>query len=155
MVSSIAYTNNSIWYQLFVCKRLNAFKDSKGLNSSIWPIDGTLTGTVNPGQSGPENNGNERILHIPQRSKTGASPLHSLVSYLGQRCGRCILQHQWTGRNFARLKYFLQYTNSKQCKVYNYRKIPNEKSFLPFLQKKFPFVKEKWTYPWKNVLVCA
>ena len=34
------------------------------MNSSIWPIDGSLTGT--PGQSGPESNGNEQVLYIAQ-----------------------------------------------------------------------------------------
>ena len=28
---------------------------SKGLNSSIWPIDGILTGITNQGQSGPRS----------------------------------------------------------------------------------------------------
>ena len=37
------------------------------------PIDGTLTGTTTPGQSVPEINGNEGVLHIPQSSKTGVS----------------------------------------------------------------------------------
>ena len=37
----------------------------KRLNSSIWPIDETITGYANPGQSGPESNGNEELLHIP------------------------------------------------------------------------------------------
>ena len=40
-------------------------------NSTIWPIDRTLSGATYPGQSGPENNGNERVLHIAQISKTG------------------------------------------------------------------------------------
>ena len=35
------------------------------INSSIWTIDGTLTGTTNLNQSGPRNNGNEEVLHIP------------------------------------------------------------------------------------------
>ena len=39
----------------------------KLLNSSIWPIDTTVTG-----QSGAESNGNEVVLHITQSSKTGA-----------------------------------------------------------------------------------
>ena len=29
------------------------------------PIDGTLTGTSTPGQSGLESNGNKGVLHIP------------------------------------------------------------------------------------------
>ena len=34
--------------------------------SSIWPIDWTLSGATTPGQSGPESDGNERVLCIPQ-----------------------------------------------------------------------------------------
>ena len=34
------------------------------MNSSIWPIDGTLTGTTTPCQSGHESNGNEVLFHI-------------------------------------------------------------------------------------------
>ena len=39
---------------------------SKRLNSPIWPINETLTGTTILGQSGHENNVNEEVLHIPQ-----------------------------------------------------------------------------------------
>ena len=70
----------------FVCTQLNGFKycyftfislfntnqllahswivwcKEKGLNSSIWPIDGTLTGTTTLGQSGSGNNGNKGVL---------------------------------------------------------------------------------------------
>ena len=37
-------------------------------NSSIWPIDRTLSGATTPGQSGPESDGNEGVLRIPQSS---------------------------------------------------------------------------------------
>ena len=40
----------------------------KWLNITIWPIDGTLTSTTNPGQSGPGSNGNEGVFYIPQSS---------------------------------------------------------------------------------------
>ena len=36
-----------------MCTQLNGFKYSKWVNSFIWSIDGTLTGTTTPGQSGP------------------------------------------------------------------------------------------------------
>ena len=36
------------------------------LNSSIWPQNGTLSGTSTPGLSGPESGGNEGVIHIPQ-----------------------------------------------------------------------------------------
>ena len=32
------------------------------MNNSNWPIDGTLTGTTDSGQSGPECSGNEEEL---------------------------------------------------------------------------------------------
>ena len=41
---------------------------------SILPIDKTLSGATTPVQSGPGNNSNERVLHIPQISKAWASP---------------------------------------------------------------------------------
>ena len=50
-------------------------------NVSIWPIDETLSGTTTPGQSVPENNGNERVLHIPHSSKTGASASVKVLSH--------------------------------------------------------------------------
>ena len=46
---------------------------SKWLNSSIWPIDETVTGTITLGHSGPGRNGNEKVVHIPQSSWTEAS----------------------------------------------------------------------------------
>ena len=59
-------------------------------------------------QSRPGNNYNKEVLHIPQSSRTEASPSDGLVSYprhsLGgvglirlQRCSRRILQPQLTG----------------------------------------------------------
>ena len=53
------------------------------LNSSIWTVDPTLTGTTTLNLSGPGSNGNEGVLHILQGSRTGASPSEGLVSYLG------------------------------------------------------------------------
>ena len=53
-------------------------------NSSIWPIDKTLSGATTLGQSGPGSNGNEGVLHIPQSSSiTEASPSDYSVSYPG------------------------------------------------------------------------
>ena len=43
----------------------------------------TPTGTPVPSQSGPWSNDNDKVLHIPQSSKTGASPSDSLALYLG------------------------------------------------------------------------
>ena len=41
----------------------------------------TLTGIITKGQSGPGNNGNERVLHIPQISDTKFSPSDALDCY--------------------------------------------------------------------------
>ena len=69
-------------------------------NSSISPRDRTLSGATTPGKSAPRSDGNERMLHIPQIFKTGASQLNFLTSYPGhslgeynpvQECSRCIL----------------------------------------------------------------
>ena len=43
--------------------------------SFIWPMDRTLSGLTNPGQSGPESDGNEGVLCI-----SGTSPPDCLVS---------------------------------------------------------------------------
>ena len=42
-------------------------------------MDGTLTGTTTPGQSGPRSNGTEEVLDTPQISRTGASSLSDAV----------------------------------------------------------------------------
>ena len=47
---------HSIIYEVFLSNT------NKSANRSIWPIDGTLTGTTTLGQSGSGSNGNERVL---------------------------------------------------------------------------------------------
>ena len=42
---------------------------------------------ITPGQSGPRNNVNEGVLHIPKSSKTGASPSDYFKSYQGHSLG--------------------------------------------------------------------
>ena len=55
-------------------------------NSSIWPIDKTLSGTTTLIKSGPGSNGNEGILRISQSSSiTGTLPLDCLLSYPGHK----------------------------------------------------------------------
>ena len=57
-------------------------------NSSIWPIDRTLSGATTLGQSGPGSDGNEGVLHFPQISSiSGTSPSDCLVSYTGHSWG--------------------------------------------------------------------
>ena len=52
--------------------------------SSIWLIDGPLSGATTLGQSGPGSDGNEGVLHIRQRSSnTRTSQSDCLVSYPG------------------------------------------------------------------------
>ena len=52
-------------------------------NSSIWPIDRTLSGAATSGQSGSGSNGTEGVYNIPQSSKAGASQSDCFVSYPG------------------------------------------------------------------------
>ena len=50
------------------------------LFSSIRPIDRTLLDATTPGESGPESDGNEGVLHIPQSSSiTGTSTSDCLM----------------------------------------------------------------------------
>ena len=53
---------------------------------SVRSIDRTLSGATTPGQSGPRNNGNEEVFHIPQISKAVSSS-DGLMSYQNTRCG--------------------------------------------------------------------
>ena len=53
-------------------------------NTSIQPIDRTLSGATTPGQSEPGSDGNQELLCITKSSSiTGASPPNCLVSYPG------------------------------------------------------------------------
>ena len=53
-------------------------------NSSIWPIDRTLSGATTLDQSGPGSDGNEGVLCIPQSSSIAeASSSYCLMSYTG------------------------------------------------------------------------
>ena len=61
--------------------------------SSIQLIDRALSAGTIPGQSGPESNGNEGVLHILQISYiTRASPSDCFVSYSGHSLGGTPLQ---------------------------------------------------------------
>ena len=117
----LCITNNSFKHQSFVYTHLNGqtvlflvilfniiclrsvYMSS---SSNIWPLNRTRSGATTSGQSEHGNNKNEVILHIPQRSRAGASPSDGLMSYLGhslgiliplQRCSLCILQPLPTG----------------------------------------------------------
>ena len=47
-------------------------------NKSIWPIDGTLTGTTTLSQSAPGSNDNEMVLYTHQISITRGSPSNAV-----------------------------------------------------------------------------
>ena len=58
-------------------------------NSSIWPIDRTLSGAIILGQSRLGIDGREQELRIPQNfSITGASPSDCFVLYPGHSLAR-------------------------------------------------------------------
>ena len=62
-------------------------------DSSIRPIDRTLSGATTLGQSGPGSDDNEGMLYISQSSSiTGTSPSDCLVSYPG---------HQLWGKSYS------------------------------------------------------
>ena len=80
--SELICLHSIIWFEVYlfiVGTQLNSFKYSTWLNSSIWTIDGTQTGTTTLGQSGLGSNGYEGVIHTPQSSRTGVSP--SLTVY--------------------------------------------------------------------------
>ena len=56
------------------------------MNSSVGHLDGTLTGSTNPGQSGPESNDKEGVQNIHQSSTTGASPSDAVECHTQDTC---------------------------------------------------------------------
>ena len=79
---------------------LNGFQYNKWLNSSIWLIIGTLTGTTIPGQSEPESNSNQGVLHILQSFRTGEVEGVLLLC----RDAVSIFYSPLTGQRFSRKK---------------------------------------------------
>ena len=91
---------------IFVYKQLNVktvlFQAIQfSMSTQFWPIDRTQSGATPQGKSGPESDGNEGVLCIPQDSSiTGTSPSDCLMSYPGhswggypqQRNSQCIQQ---------------------------------------------------------------
>ena len=66
-------------YQVFLSNTNNLYTAvwlQKTNNNNLKKIleQFSLTVTTTLGQSGPGSNGNEEVLHIPQSSRTGASP---------------------------------------------------------------------------------
>ena len=106
-------------------------------NSSIWPIDRTLSDATTLGQSGPGSNGNEGVLHILQSTSIiGASPSDCLKLYPGylfgvgpsplQKCSQCILQPLPT-----ELCEILGSKFTSTCTI-TFRVIPLEKVWISF-----------------------
>ena len=56
-------------------------KKKKKRKKNISSIDDILTSTTTLGQSGPQSNGNERVLYTPQISATEASPSDAVQCY--------------------------------------------------------------------------
>ena len=52
-----------------VVTRLTFVRGFSSLNISIWLINRTLTDTNTPSKSGPESNGNDKVLHISHSSR--------------------------------------------------------------------------------------
>ena len=78
--------------------------------SSIWPIDRILLGTTTLGKRGPESDGNQRVLRIPQRSSiTTASPPDCLMSY-PHICWKCPWCNGYRRRKWTRRHEFKSWT---------------------------------------------
>ena len=68
--------NNSIQQYSIAGTHLKRLTYSKSLNCSISPIDGTLTGTSTPDQSGPGSNGDQGCFTFPKIK--GLEPDHQI-----------------------------------------------------------------------------
>ena len=86
--------------------------------TSIWPIEGTLSGPTTLGKSGSGSNGNKGVLHIPQSSSiTGTSPSDSLMPYPGHRLGNLTICRDAVGvfyspSNWVRIKLLVIHRNT-------------------------------------------
>ena len=94
--------NNLQW--LMCCKT----KPNQNSNRSIWSIDRTLATFLFLGQSGPESNYNEWVLHILKISWNGAS-LSDAVYWETQDTSLCVCV--WGGSYFF-VRRYSQYTPS-------------------------------------------
>ena len=66
-------------------------------NSSVWPIDRTLSDATTQGQSEPGSDDNEGALRIPQSSSiTGTSPSNCLVLYPEHSLGSFTSLERWS-----------------------------------------------------------
>ena len=92
--------------------QLSRFRFRKWLNSSIWSIDGTLTGTTILSWSGPGSNAKEGVLHISQSSSiTETSPSNALMIYLGYVLGGVLpLGRDAIGEFYRRCVFFILQT---------------------------------------------
>ena len=87
---------------------------SKGLNSSIWTKDGTLTVVTNLGLSGPGSNGNESVFLILWSSSTWASRQEQFIFILRTVIGNSgFLPLTWCAANVF---YCPNQKGSKSCK---------------------------------------
>ena len=82
-------------------------------NKNNSKIDGTLTGITTLGQSGAGSNGKRVVIHTPQISKTGTSPINAVQFHTqdttfggGRGSGAISLQ----GRGYS--QYILSSVNS-------------------------------------------
>ena len=74
-INKYSYLIRIICTQQYGFKQLIIIIPSKRWNSSIWPIDETLTDTTNLIQNEAESNGYKVVLHIPQ---TRLEPHHQM-----------------------------------------------------------------------------
>ena len=76
------------------------------MNNSIWPIDGTLTGTATPGQNRFESNDNEE-LHISQTPELEPYPSEFLVAFWSQLNWLLIYKNIETGKIWIYVLFYL------------------------------------------------
>ena len=72
-LNEIFFLHTVKWFQVLLYESQFNISQLFTQSCSIGPIDRTLSCATTLGQSGPGSNGNERILQIPQISKTAAS----------------------------------------------------------------------------------
>ena len=75
-VNSFFFTHSNSFKDCDVILIIICLHRVTGLNSSFWPIDGTLTGSTTPGQSGPGSKRQRGTPHSPK--DIGLTPHHQM-----------------------------------------------------------------------------
>ena len=135
-------------------------------NSSIWPINSTLSCATTLVQSRPGSNGNERVLHIPQSSSiTEASSLDCLVSYAGHLLWESypsaenqsvysVAPTDWAAALCEMLTVLSRIELGSQCPIHTTTNVTRASTNVNRSMKENDFILKKWRWHSAEIYWC-